>query len=161
MAGGQTRSTEGTIESTQDSDMSPRVVQNDTVSPYSPQWTVARVLGALRSVGLAPMSGATTIKSKAMAVPGTVIGIGNGEVQIFIYGDANTAAASATMLARVPSDRFYAIVTAPASHGMISSSPTGRPVVLSTDNLVAIVFSSDSGVHHRVRDALMRNHQAR
>ncbi len=141
--------------------MSPRVVQNDTVSPYSPQWTVARVLGALRSVGLAPMSGATTIKSKAMAVPGTVIGIGNGEVQIFIYGDANTAAASATMLARVPSDRFYAIVTAPASHGMISSSPTGRPVVLSTDNLVAIVFSSDSGVHHRVRDALMRNHQAR
>ena len=95
-----------------------------------------------------------------MAVPGTAIGIGNGEVQLFIYGDTNAAAAAATMLAKAPSDRFYTAVTGPASHGMISSHPTGRPVVLSTDNLVAIVFSSDSGVHHRVRDALMRNHQA-
>lgn len=141
------------------SDVAPRIVQNDTVSLYSPPWNVARVLGSLRSAGLSPAPSAHVVHSRALAAHGTAIDIRNGEIQLFIYGDANTAAAAATTLATIPSDRFYTAVSGPVSREMISSHLTGRPVVLSTDNLLAIVFSGDSSVHHKVRDALTRKHQ--
>lgn len=136
----------------------PRIVQNDTVSLHSPPWNVARVFGALRSAGLSPTPSAQMVHAPALAVPGAPIGITNGEVQLFIYGDANTAAAAASALAKIPSNRFYTAVTGPVSRGMISSHLNVRPVVLSTDNLLAVVFSGDSSVHHKVRDALTRKH---
>ncbi len=137
----------------------PRIVQNDTVSLHTPPWNVARVLGALRSAGLSPTPSAQIVHAPALAVPGAPIGVTNGEVQLFIYGDANTAAAAASALAKIPSNRFYMAVTGPVSRGMISSHLNGRPLVLSTDNLVAIVFSGDSSIHHKVRDALTGKHQ--
>ncbi|MGI8509277.1 MAG: hypothetical protein ACR2MQ_08135 [Gemmatimonadaceae bacterium] len=137
----------------------PRIVQNDTVSLHSPPWNVARVLGALRSAGLSPITSGQVVHAPALAVPGAPIGITNGEVQLFIYGDANTAAAAASALGKIPSNRFYTAVTGPVSRIIISSHLKGRPVVLSTDNLLAVVFSGDSSVHHKVRDALTRKHQ--
>lgn len=141
------------------SGVEPRIVQNDTVALHAPPWNVTRVLDALRSADFVPAPSARPVHTQVLAVPGTAIGIRHGEVQLFIYGDANTAGAAATALARIPSNQFYRAVTGPVSRGMISSHLVGRPVVLSTDNLVAIVFSADSSVQHAVHDALTREHQ--
>ena len=68
-------------------------------------------------------------------------------MQLFIFGDANSSAAAATGFANTP-----------MAHALGSGPGAMAPVVISTDNLLAIVIETDNGVLQKVRDAIIRRH---
>ena len=125
----------------------PRVVQRDTVSLFSPPWTVTRALEMLRAANLNPTIRSANVSYPAIPIPGTSVAIQSGQVQLFIFGDANSSAAAATAFANS--------VTA---HTLVRNVNSARPVILSADNLLAVVIASDTAVVHKVRDALTRRH---
>lgn len=125
----------------------PRVVQRDTVSLSSPPWTVTRAVEMLRAAGLNPTVRSANVSYPGIPVPGTAVAIQSGQVQLFIFGDANSSAAVATTFASTH-----------IAHTLASKVDAARPVILSTDNLLALVIASDSAAVHKVRDVLTQRH---
>ena len=164
-----TRATDSIVKAStpSESTIKPLLIEHDSVTLHAPPWTVASAIAALQAARLNPAPVGGTVRYHGVAVPGTRVRIDGGEVQLFIYGDANVAGVAADTLARIPVGVLQRARATPASAGRadaarrsMSSQPDSSilPLVLSTDNLLAIVFAQNRQVEQRVHDALERKH---
>lgn len=113
-------------------------------------WDLAAVEASLRTVGLHPVRRTEPVRQSFMAVPATLLDLGTGEVQIYLY---------ATHAARAhDTDRLDPNHVAPP-HMMISWRMP--PTLIVSDNLAAILLTHDVAMRDHVRKALSHPRQDR
>jgi hypothetical protein len=119
---------------------------SDTAAPQGATWNLEMVEGQLREAGFTVSRDRTPVTLPYMSVPGTALDLGgSAAVQIFLYGDAAARGADTDSLD----------VTRPAPRG--ASVPWRGPAVLVTDNnMAAIVVTGDQALRSRISDALHR-----
>lgn len=106
-------------------------------------WDLASVEGKLRAAGLQPVRAAEPVRQPFMTVAGSLLNLGNGEVQIYIYGDASARAHD--------THRLDPHQVAPP-HMMVSWRMP--PTLIVSDNLAAILLTHDAALRDHVRRAL-------
>ena len=114
----------------------------DSVRAHALQWTGELVMDALASAGLSPLVRGST-REPFMGIPGVLIDITGGEVEMFIYGDANAAARDV--------DQLDTLVVGPRGQHVVWRKP---PALVNANNLVLIVLTADPAVRTRVRNAI-------
>jgi hypothetical protein len=103
------------------------------------------VLERLRSAGLSPTL-AGPVKQKHMAVPGARVLVPGGELEVYLYGDANATAQDV--------DRFDRLMRMPDGALMW----TKPPALVTANNMVILVLTSDAALRERVRTVLHLSH---
>jgi hypothetical protein len=118
----------------------------DTAAPQGATWNLEMAEGQLREAGFAVNRDRTPVRLAFMSVPGTELDLGNSvTVQIYLYGDA---AARGT-----DTDRLDPARAAPPTVAV----PWRTPAMLVTDNnMAAIVLTGDPAARARISDALHR-----
>jgi hypothetical protein len=118
----------------------------DTAAPQGATWNLEMAEGQLREAGFAVNRDRTPVRLAFMSVPGTELDLGNSVmVQIYLYGDA---AARGT-----DTDKLDPARAAPPTGAV----PWRTPAMLVTDNnMAAIVLTGDQALRTRIADALHR-----
>ena len=123
---------------------------DDTVPAQVITWDLAALEAALRGAGLEPARAAAVVSHPFMSVAGTVYSLsGGGELQAFLYADANAAARDV--------ERLDTARVAPPTM-MITWRAT--PALVTSNNLAAIVLTNDAALRRRVREALAARRHA-
>ncbi|MEP6991273.1 MAG: hypothetical protein ABJA80_10110 [bacterium] len=117
----------------------------DSVSLFPVTWTVDFVLERLASAGLSPTL-AGPVQQKHMAVPGTRVLIPGGELEVYLYGDANATAQDI--------DRFDRLMRMPDG-ALMWKKP---PALVTANNMVIVVLTADAALRERVRKVLHLSH---
>jgi hypothetical protein len=121
------------------------VPARDSVSAHPVDWTVDLVIQRLTSGGLnAKVRGPVTVKH--MDVAGTSIQVPGAELEIYLYGDANAAAQDI--------DRFDRLMRMP-NGALMWEKP---PALVTSNNMVILVITSDATVREHVRRVLNLSH---
>ena len=110
--------------------------------PRTGKWELCNVRRRLEDAGLVPQP-RDSVRPSYFGVPGTVLGVGGGELQLFLYPDS---AARARDLAR-----FDTIRVQPRDTAVTWSAPA---TFISSNNLTAIFLSGSETQIERVRLAL-------
>ncbi|MFN2564605.1 MAG: hypothetical protein ABR499_06275 [Gemmatimonadaceae bacterium] len=118
----------------------------DTAAPQGATWNLEMVEGQLREAGFTVSRDRTPVNLPFMSVPGTALDLGAGvTVQVYLYGDAAARG--------LDTDKLDTNRAAPRT----GAAPWRTPAVLVTDNnLAAIVLAGDQPIRSRIRDALHR-----
>ena len=121
------------------------VPAHDTVSAHAVNWTIDDVLGRLSSGGMTTtVSG--PVQAKHMSVPGTRVHVPGAELEVYIYGDANATAQDV--------DRFDKLMRMPDG-ALMWQKP---PALITVNNLVVLVLTSDHKVREDIRRVLDASH---
>jgi hypothetical protein len=121
------------------------VPPRDSVSAHPVDWTVDLVMQRLASGGLnARVRGPVT--AKHMSAPGTDIQVDGAELEIYLYGDANAAARDI--------DGFDRLMRMPDG-ALMWEKP---PALVTSNNLVVLIITSDASVREHVRSVLNLSH---
>lgn len=105
-------------------------------------WQPCSVVRRLESAGLGPVPVDGAVRQPGIAIEGSVLRLGRGELQIFLYADSLQARAAAERVE--PEDAEAAHV-----RGMLRP-----PAVIRTANLVALLFNNNDRQLERVQLAL-------
>jgi hypothetical protein len=118
----------------------------DTAAPQGATWNLEMAEGQLRESGFSVNRDRTPVRVPFMSVPGTAIDLGGGtSVQIYLYGDAAARG--------LDTDKLDPARAAPRSGPV----PWRSPALLVTDNnMAAIVLTSDQSARARIAEALHR-----
>lgn len=122
---------------------SPPVPAGDTGCVLRGRWRLCSVEDRLDRAGLAPRIHPDTLRQPFMGVAGRVIHLGTAELQVFLYADAAAAAQDVAQLDPVR--------VAPPSMIIDWIAP---PTLITSNNLVAILLSTNARQIERVRNAL-------
>lgn len=115
------------------------VPARDSVSAHPVDWTVDLAMARLSSAGLAPkLMGPVQVKH--MNVAGTLIGVAGAELEIYLYGDSNASAQDI--------DRFDKLMAMPGGGPVMWEKP---PAIVTENNMVIMVLTTDPAVRERVR----------
>jgi hypothetical protein len=121
-------------------------VPGDTAAPQGATWNLDLVEGQLRDAGFTVSRDRTPVNLPFMSIPGTALDLGNTvTVQVYLYGDAAARGSD--------SDKLDPARAAPRT----GSVPWRTPAMLVTDNnLAAIILTADAPTRARIADALHR-----
>jgi hypothetical protein len=119
-------------------------VVRPAAGPRAETWDVAAVEARLRAAGLSPVRDREPVRQPFMSVPGTLLRLGTGDVQVFVYRDARAAALDVQPLDTVR--------VAPPT---MMISWMARPSVLTVGNVALILVTNDEALRRRVRAALL------
>lgn len=122
------------------------VPAHDSVSAHAIDWTVDLVLDRLSSGGMmAKVTGPVQVKH--MTVPGTRVHVPGAELEVYIYADANATAQDV--------DRFDKLMRMPDG-ALMWQKP---PALITANNLVVLVLTSDPAVREHVRRVINLSHK--
>jgi hypothetical protein len=105
---------------------------------------VAAVEARLRAAGLSPARAPKAVRQPFMSVPGTLLRLGAGELQVFVYQDARAAALD-----------VQALDTARVAPPTMMIDWRARPSLLIVGNMALILVTDDGELRRRVREALL------
>ena len=106
-------------------------------------WEISVVEARLRTAGFSPVRG-DTIRQSFMSVPGTLITLGESEIQVYLYADHAAREHDTHKL-----DPHHV-----APHGTTIAWRMPATLIVS-ENLAAILLTHDAAVRHHVRQALV------
>lgn len=115
----------------------------DTVAAQHETWSLAALSARLRGAGLTADVAGGTVRQPFMSVAGTLLLVGDAEVQAYIYADALARARDTDQLdtARVAPPNTMITWTAP-------------PTLVIDNNLALIVLARDRALARRIRNAV-------
>lgn len=111
--------------------------------PMSGEWRLCSVLDRLDRAGLAPQPGTDTVRRSFFSVPGQRIRIGRGTLEVYVYPDHDAMARDVRRL-------DSASASPPGEHVDWPTPPT----LITSNNLAAVLLSSNERAIERVRDAI-------
>ena len=121
------------------------VPARDSVSAEPVNWTVDLVMTRLKSGGLDAKL-LQPVTAKHMSAPGARVQVPGAELEIYLYGDANATAQDI--------DRFDRLMRMPDG-ALMWEKP---PALVTANNMVILIVTSDPAVRERVRRALNLSH---
>lgn len=129
-------------------DSSPTVPQavilpaRDSVSAHAPTWDLALAVGALRGAGMQPVV-QRPVREPFFGRQGSLVSVTGAELELFIYGDAIAAGRDI--------DGLDTLTVSPRGRRIIWRKP---PSLVTSNNLVTVVLTTDSTVRAQVRRVL-------
>jgi len=119
------------------------VIATRVACPATGNWSECAVFERLDRAGLAPRRDSSSASEPPLAPRGTLLRIGNSELELYIYSDAKTRELEEGKLDRSK----YVDYAAP-----VTMQPL--PTLIHSANLIAILHSRNDHQRERVADAL-------
>lgn len=119
---------------------------SDTVQWDALQWTVGAVDSLLQDAGIAPVRDAGIVRQPFLSVTGRRLVLPDGELQLYIYGDAAARGRD--------TDPLDSARAAPQTS---RSRWRAHPTLILNNNLAGILLTGDTTLAHRVLTALGRH----
>jgi hypothetical protein len=111
--------------------------------PMTGLWSTCAVTERLERAGLVPRTDSTAVSEAPLAATGTLLQVGNAELELYVYPDVRSRERAAAALE--PSR--YLEYSAPLSMQQL-------PTLIQSANLIAILHSRNDHQRERVGDAL-------
>lgn len=121
----------------------PRVAAPGAPCVLGDLWELCTVIKRLESTGLAPRVERDTVRLALFSVPGVRVGLGRGELQLFLYADTLQRARDVARL-----DTIEVALRGERGHW-----PMPATLVVSR-NIAAVLLTESTLLHDRVHDAL-------
>lgn len=122
------------------------VPARDSVSAHPVNWTIDLVMQRLSSAGLSPAN-LGPVKVVHMNVAGSLVAIRGAELEVYLYGDPNAAARDI--------DRFDRLMAMPGQASAMWHKP---PAIVTANNAVIVVLTTEAAVRERVRTVFSLAH---
>jgi hypothetical protein len=119
----------------------------ESVAAARDEWNRAEVVRRLTEAGLVVTDSGATVHQPGLHPPGTLLDVGGYELQIYLYHDTLTRAADGRTL-----DTAH---VAPRTAG---AAAAGRPWIIPSGNLLAVLFTPKEQVAERISNALTARH---